>query len=551
MSMEPPSTPHQATQEDDINMDEIQLINTTPTPHSTPHIRVTQPQLPASSPDTIQFSAQDINLAPPAGQKRFSQPSFDIPLPKHPRLFTSSQTNPQGLLLKAQDLILQAALASNGDVKERTLKLLDIFREYTQTGEINKASKVLALQITQLERVNRSLEAKANQASVRPAIPKKPTFQPSSQPTSKPSSQQTFQPIRILDPRVERLANEVPAPLKAPNQVTPITHISTNPEVLQWHTVSKKSNTAAIAKSSNASQAKKAKEVSKSKRLILVAANTALTPLHLRNAINNSFDKAGIKGPVVNSVTKSITNNCIVTTTAQYSGSFLLDKIDIWKNTIHFAKAQLDEPWFKVILHGIPTADFNTEGGMDLIHTEITTFNEGYTPIGTPYWLTSQDKRANQRAGSVVVAFKTELEAKRAIRHRLYVAGISVRVEKLFSTPKTTQCSNCQSFGHLSSYCKHNVACRLCAENHPTAQHNCNICKAKGRSCIHLAPKCKNCKEPHVANSRDCEVMQALRSTNGAGQAQGASRATTGKKATESNIFSDNQYVVLDTPSPW
>ena len=69
---------------------------------------------------------------------------------------------------------------------------------------------------------------------------------------------------------------------------------------------------------------------------------------------------------------------------------------------------------------------------MDLIVEEITTFNKDLVPIGTPYWLTASDKRLSQQAGSVVVAFATASEASRAIRHRLYVVGISVRVEKLY-----------------------------------------------------------------------------------------------------------------------
>ncbi len=75
---------------------------------------------------------------------------------------------------------------------------------------------------------------------------------------------------------------------------------------------------------------------------------------------------------------------------------------------------------------------------MQSIIDEIKTFNTGFTPIGTPYWLTTSSKRQNQRAGSVVVAFATEQEANKAIRQRLYVAGTSVRVEKLYSTSPTT-----------------------------------------------------------------------------------------------------------------
>ena len=75
---------------------------------------------------------------------------------------------------------------------------------------------------------------------------------------------------------------------------------------------------------------------------------------------------------------------------------------------------------------------------MALIIKEIKTFNQGLVPIGAPYWLTSDEKRLNQRAGSVVVAFATPEEANRAIQYRLYIAGTSIRIEKLYSTASTT-----------------------------------------------------------------------------------------------------------------
>ena len=96
-----------------------------------------------------------------------------------------------------------------------------------------------------------------------------------------------------------------------------------------------------------------------------------------------------------------------------------------------FRTAQKDEPWHKVVLHGIPTADFNTPNGIALVTEEIQTFNKGLQPIGTPYWLTQASKRLNQRAGSVVVAFASPEEANRAIRHRLYIAGTSVSREAI------------------------------------------------------------------------------------------------------------------------
>ena len=148
---------------------------------------------------------------------------------------------------------------------------------------------------------------------------------------------------------------------------------------------------------------------------------------------------------------------------------------------------------------------------MDLIVDEIKTFNKGLTPIGTPYWITPKENRANQRAGSVVVAFTTPEEANRAIRHRLYVGGISVRVEKLYTTAPTIQYKKCQGFGHLDSYCKRTPICRLCSESHATPQHACTTCSTKGSRCAYLVPKCTNCKGAHTADARECEVLLAIK----------------------------------------
>jgi hypothetical protein len=75
---------------------------------------------------------------------------------------------------------------------------------------------------------------------------------------------------------------------------------------------------------------------------------------------------------------------------------------------------------------------------MELVKSKIRMFNTNYYPIGTLYWLSIAENRAIKRAGAIVVAFGTEEEAQQTIRNRLFIAGINVRVEKLYSTPPTT-----------------------------------------------------------------------------------------------------------------
>ena len=77
----------------------------------------------------------------------------------------------------------------------------------------------------------------------------------------------------------------------------------------------------------------------------------------------------------------------MIVTTPQYSTDFLIEKQEIWKGFIPFSSFQKDQPWHKVILHGIPISDFNNPEGMQMIIDEIRTFNKNLdlNPIGTPY----------------------------------------------------------------------------------------------------------------------------------------------------------------------
>ncbi|POS87510.1 hypothetical protein EPUL_002113 [Erysiphe pulchra] len=146
-------------------------------------------------------------------------------------------------------------------------------------------------------------------------------------------------------------------------------------------------------------------------------------------------------------------NNIAITITGEYIADFFLEKKEIWETIISYVSVQKDEPWLKVVTHGIPIADFQDEHGMEMIETEIVTFNKGLKPIGMPQWISTRESRRIKLAGSVAIAFATEAEAIRAIRNRLFIASTSARVTKLFTAALKTQCSNCQAFGHLDSYC--------------------------------------------------------------------------------------------------
>ena len=75
------------------------------------------------------------------------------------------------------------------------------------------------------------------------------------------------------------------------------------------------------------------------KRLILIKAELVdFSALRLRNTINKAFEEAGVKGPVVNTISKTLGENLVITTTIVYSAAFLVEKQSIWQGLIQFQR---------------------------------------------------------------------------------------------------------------------------------------------------------------------------------------------------------------------
>lgn len=434
-------------------------------------------------------------LAPRLANRGFEPPSSltNIFGPTQAPLVQSSQPNQvKKTLLQARDLIVQASLQTKDREEQgRILDLLGVFREYIERGTIAKTSAILATQITSLEKATRQIQAKAKTTLATPSITPSSIPKALSAPVTSPAPQ---------------------APVAKPSFASVAKDNSQ-----EWTVVDTKAKQR-LAQEQAQKAKEKAKEKAKSKRLILIrqGPSSDFSAIRIRDSINNAFREKGVTSPVIALVTKArFSNNLVLTTTDSFSADFLIEKEPLWTHLYPNTIIQKDTSWYKVIAHGIPIAEFDTPNGMSQISEEIRTFNKGLIPINTPFWITSKEKRQDplQRVGSVAIAFSTELEAKRAIQNRLYIAGISVRVEKYISVSPMLQCPNCQGYGHLPNRCRQKLACSLCAESHNTQIHACSLCKAKGTSCKHLVPKCANCQGPHKATDPCCEVRKALFNT--------------------------------------
>ena len=114
------------------------------------------------SSDPLGFTANFANTANTHRfQKRKLPPTEAQQLAKATRTTDiDNNTTSREAILKARDLIVYAYSKTPRNQQSKLLDLLEIFREYTESGNITKASNIIATQIANLEGATRQIETK-------------------------------------------------------------------------------------------------------------------------------------------------------------------------------------------------------------------------------------------------------------------------------------------------------------------------------------------------------------------------------------------------------
>ena len=227
-----------------------------------------------------------------------------------------------------------------------------------------------------------------------------------------------------------------------------------------------------------------------------------LDPFGIRNQVNKA-----LRATVVATVSKSGNGNIVLGTTKDYTANYLLERQTAWQDIfqgLEIISAEKPTEWIKLVAHGIPTQPFAED--LNLLKDECSMFNP-IKLIQTPRWLT---KPEGKQAGSIVFAVATETEKKYCLQEGLIIAGLKTKVVNYKAFSPKTQCYKCQGYGHNPTTCRKPTKCRLCAKNHHTRDHKCNVCDSS-ELCSHVETKCSNCNGNHMANSTDCEVFRAIR----------------------------------------
>ena len=177
-----------------------------------------------------------------------------------------------------------------------------------------------------------------------------------------------------------------------------------------------------------------------------------------------------------------------------------------------------------------------------LLKDEIEIFNSDLKLLKNSTWLSSQENRQINKHATILIAVEDAKQAQTAIENRLCIAGNWLIAEKCQNFLFKKQCLNCQRFDHSTKACFAQSICQICAEEHNTSQHNCNICNTQDQICSHTILKCSNCGENHTANSNTCEFKTSIEN-----KSTKYSQNMQKKQQTKSQSF----QVVIDNVEKW
>jgi hypothetical protein len=168
---------------------------------------------------------------------------------------------------------------------------------------------------------------------------------------------------------------------------------------------------------------------------------------------------------------------------------------------------EIGKRFSQFLLHGVPTHLSLSEISQSL------TLNYPQLIQGqTPWWLTTAERRAEKANSTVVITLTGNVKKANIGRSRLVVCNRECELDDYIAYGRSTQCRNCQAYGHPAALCRNNARCAVCADPHETKNHPCAlpVCK-KGPACTHPPIRCVNCDAPHKASDPNCPERIKIR----------------------------------------
>jgi len=168
---------------------------------------------------------------------------------------------------------------------------------------------------------------------------------------------------------------------------------------------------------------------------------------------------------------------------------------------------EIGKRFSQFLLHGVPT-HLSLPEISDSIATNYPQLVQGQTPR----WLTPASRRENKTNSTIVMTLTGNVKKASIGRQNLIVCNRQCQLEDHIAYGRSTQCHNCQAYGHPAALCRNTPCCAVCANPHETKEHPCTLptCK-KGPACTHPPIRCANCNSPHKASDPNCPERIKIR----------------------------------------
>jgi hypothetical protein len=239
-----------------------------------------------------------------------------------------------------------------------------------------------------------------------------------------------------------------------------------------------------------------------------IAADVALR--HVNSAI---VDNKDVFAPPFIRARVTIRGNIIFTTGNTQNNVVYEDYTTIIKDALSYygecEKVEIGKRFSQFLLHGVPT-----HLSLPEISHSLSTNYPQLIQGQTPRWLTLTDRREQKAHSTIVMTLTGNVKKANIGRQKLIVCNRECQLDDYIPYGRSTQCRNCQAYGHPAALCRNNPRCAVCADPHETKEHPCTlpICK-KGPSCTHPPIRCANCNAPHKASDPNCPERIKLRDT--------------------------------------
>jgi hypothetical protein len=228
-----------------------------------------------------------------------------------------------------------------------------------------------------------------------------------------------------------------------------------------------------------------------------------LADLALRDVNRAILDYQNVKQFPFHLARVTANSNIVLTAAGNVRGVVYTDYVNVIANALKpygTCTAKVHEKWTKFLVRGV-SAWLDPQG----IRQDIERMYPGIRLAQTPGWLIPAARREGVAETTLVIALLGHVPLSR-LGKRIAIGGKNCTIEQYFGYTDYTQCTRCQSYGHVAERCKSpHPRCAVCAANHVTKDHPCQIpgCR-KGPACLHPPIKCANCEAPHKARDRLC-----------------------------------------------